>query len=196
MSDQPVPSEQLQQLVEQLAQQQQLIEELYRARTDTIPAVTQAPSVPHDLPVHPTYDWVPSQVLASMMPTLEQPIFSSMLAAMERKQLIVCYPAMQGLKYAPPAPVPQAAQRFNRGPVAEDTILHNLQYTLSAILRPLDVLGHMLHLILPPEQLERIFLVLNNVRTLVLHTGGYEQPSQPVGFAHGQSDISSAYGRP
>ena len=88
MSNQPVPSDQLQALVEQIAQQQQLIKELYHACTDPTPVAPPTVSVPHDLLVHLTYDWTPSQVLASMMPTLEQSIFTSTLAAKERKQLI------------------------------------------------------------------------------------------------------------
>ncbi|KAI9261608.1 hypothetical protein BDA99DRAFT_560467 [Phascolomyces articulosus] len=140
------------QLTEQVAQQQCLLEELCHVHSDT-QTVSPSTSVPHDLPVRPSFDWVPSPTLVALLPTLKQPsLFDNMLADKES--------------------LPDAAKYFNKGQSAEDTKLHNLQYTLSAVLRPLDVLGHMLLPILLPDQIERIYSTINDIHTLLLHTAG------------------------
>ncbi|KAI9496843.1 hypothetical protein BDB00DRAFT_889729 [Zychaea mexicana] len=104
------------------------------------------------------------------MLTLDQAIFTSTLADEERKTIIERYPPIRTLKYSPPAAVPQADRLFKPGQKAEDAMLRQLQYTLSAVLRPLDVLGHTLLPILPNEHINRVFATINDVHTLVLHT--------------------------
>ncbi|KAI7847850.1 hypothetical protein BDC45DRAFT_419069, partial [Circinella umbellata] len=120
----------------------------------------------------PSFDWTPSPTLIQLMPTLEQATFTSTLAAEERIQVIERYPPLHGFTYKAPAPVPEAARLFTKRQAAEDASLRNFQYNLSAVLRPLDVLGYMLLPILPPDQVERIFATLNDVRTLILHAEG------------------------
>ena len=151
MSDQSMnPDTQIQQLVEQVARQQQLLEDLYQARTDSV-VHPPVPQVPHDLPVRPSFDWTPSPTLIQLMPTLEQATFTNTLAAEERIQVIERYPPLHGFTYKAPAPVPEAARLFTKRQAAEDASLRNFQYNLSAVLRPLDVLGHMLLPILQPD---------------------------------------------
>ncbi|KAI9278992.1 hypothetical protein BDA99DRAFT_531722 [Phascolomyces articulosus] len=140
------------QLTEQVAQQQRLLEELCRVCSDA-QTVLPGASVPHDLPVQPSFDWVPSPTLVALLPTLQPSLFNNMLADEE-------------------SAIPDAAKYFNKGQSAEDTKLCNLQYTLSAVLRPLDVLGHMLLPILLPDQIECIYSTMNDIRTLLLHTAG------------------------
>ncbi|KAG2217075.1 hypothetical protein INT45_013102 [Circinella minor] len=173
MSDQPMTPDttQIQQLVEQVARQQQLLEDLYQAHADTV-VPPPVPQVPHDLPVRLSFDWSPSPTLVQLMPTLEQATFTSTLAAEERIQVIDRYPPICGFNYKAPAPVPEAARLFSKRQAADDASLHTFQYTLSAVLRPLDVLGHMLLLILQPDQIDHIFAMLNDIRTLILHTEG------------------------
>ncbi|KAI7854794.1 hypothetical protein BDC45DRAFT_440359, partial [Circinella umbellata] len=114
----------------------------------------------------------PSPTLIQLMPTLEQATFTSTLAAEERIQVIERYPSLYGFTYKAPAPVPEVARLFTKRQAAEDASLRNFQYNLSAILRPLDVLDHMLLSILQPDQLERFFGTLNDICTLILHTEG------------------------
>ncbi|KAG2212978.1 hypothetical protein INT45_005486, partial [Circinella minor] len=162
---------QVQQLVEQVTRQQQLIEDLYQACTDPV-APSPVTPVPHDLPVRPSFDWTPSATLTYLMPTLDQSTFTSTLVAEERTQLIERYPPIYGFTYKAPAPVPEAARLFSKRQVTEDNTLRNFQYTLSAVLRPLDVLGYMILPLLPADQVERIFATINDIRTLILHTEG------------------------
>ncbi|KAI9323272.1 hypothetical protein BX666DRAFT_1836895, partial [Dichotomocladium elegans] len=96
----------------------------------------------HDLAVRPSYEWQPDVRFSSLMPTLEQPLFSNTLADDVRKAIIERYPPIQGLCYAPPATVPQEEHLFKPSQKADDAMLRQLQYTISGILRPLDVLGH------------------------------------------------------
>ncbi|KAI9315020.1 hypothetical protein BX666DRAFT_2029255 [Dichotomocladium elegans] len=79
---------------------------------------------------------------------------------------------MAGVSYSPPSTLPEAERHFNRGHKHEDASLRSMQYATSAILRPLDVLAHSLLPMLPPDQIGRIFAIINDVRTLVLHVGG------------------------
>ncbi|KAI7856426.1 hypothetical protein BDC45DRAFT_533848 [Circinella umbellata] len=103
-------------------------------------------------------NWTPSPTLIQLIPTLEQATFTSTLAAEERIQA--------------PARVPEATRLFRKRQAAEDASLDNFQYNLSAVLHPLDVLGHMLLPLLQPDQVEHIFATLNDIRTLILHTEG------------------------
>ena len=68
--------------------------------------------------------------------------------------------------------VPQAERLFKPGQKIKDAMLRQFQYTISAILRLLDVLGHMLLPLLPADQRDRVFMALNDARTLVLHMAG------------------------
>ncbi|KAI7854579.1 hypothetical protein BDC45DRAFT_585235, partial [Circinella umbellata] len=173
MSEQTINPDinQVQQLVEQVTRQQQLIEDLYQARTDSV-APSPVTPVPHHLPVRPSFDWTPSATLTHLMPTLDQSTFTSTLAAEECTQLIERYPPIHGFIYKASAPVPEAARLFSKRQVHEDNTLCNFQYTLSAVLRPLDVLGYMILPLLPADQVERIFATINDIRTLILHTEG------------------------
>ncbi|KAG2213696.1 hypothetical protein INT45_002550 [Circinella minor] len=155
---------QVQQLVDQVPRQQQLVEELYQSRTDRV-APPPVPQVPHNLPMHPSFDWIPSVNLTHLMLTLDQSTFTS-------TQIIKRYPPIHGFTYKPPAPVPDTARLFSKKQAHEDNTLRNFQYTLSAVLCPLDVLAYMLLPLLPVDQIERIFTTINDVRTLVLHAEG------------------------
>ncbi|KAI7856412.1 hypothetical protein BDC45DRAFT_419566, partial [Circinella umbellata] len=117
-------------------------------------------------------NWTPSPTLIQLIPTLEQATFTSTLAAEERIQVIERYPPLHGFTYKAPARVREATCLFRKRQAAEDASLHNFQYNLSAVLHPLDVLGHMLLPLLQPDQVEHIFATLNDIRTLILHTEG------------------------
>ena len=105
----------VQALLEQVAHQQQVIKELSQMRSAASPLIPVTPSVPHDLPVRPSFDWQPGAALAALMPTLDQPLFSSTLLDDECRVIVEHYPAIHTIKYAPPAAVPQAARVFRPG---------------------------------------------------------------------------------
>ncbi|KAI8141141.1 hypothetical protein BJV82DRAFT_519106, partial [Fennellomyces sp. T-0311] len=86
--------------------------------------------------------------------------------------IIKKYPPIRSLKYAPPAAIPQAERLFCPGQKAEDTMLRQLQYALSGIICPLDVLEHMLLPLLPSDHRDRIFLTIHDICTLILNTAG------------------------
>ncbi|KAI9309914.1 hypothetical protein BX666DRAFT_1844837, partial [Dichotomocladium elegans] len=126
----------------------------------------------HDLPTRPRYDWCPTQPLQELIPTLDHLVFGQPLDDEDRKTIVEHYPPMAGVSYSPPSTLPEAERHFNRGHKHEDASLRSMQYATSAILRPLDVLAHSLLPILPPDQIGRIFAIINDVCTLVLHVGG------------------------
>ncbi|KAI8136833.1 hypothetical protein BJV82DRAFT_526379 [Fennellomyces sp. T-0311] len=126
----------------------------------------------HDLLTRPRYDWQPNQLLFELLPSLDQPVFRSPLSDDDWKALVDRYPPVSSVVYQPSAALPQAKSQFKPGHHREDSSLKALQYATSAILRPLDVLAHMLLPLLPQEHYARIFTIINDVRTLVLNAGG------------------------
>ncbi|KAF7720548.1 hypothetical protein EC973_007592 [Apophysomyces ossiformis] len=168
-SSQDATTAQLQELVQQVARQQAVIEQL-------LASSEAAQSVPegtyHNLATRPHYEWQADPALRDLMPTLDRAIFAQTLSDEERKMIIDRYPPLSGLKYSPPATLPQAERHFSRGQKLEDQSLRALQYATSAILRPLDVLGHVLFPLLPVEHRARVFAILNDARTLTLHVAG------------------------
>ncbi|KAI8137333.1 hypothetical protein BJV82DRAFT_492583, partial [Fennellomyces sp. T-0311] len=130
----------------QVAQQQVLIEQLLAAQGAPgaqTPPVSSVMDL-HDLPTRPRYDWLPSLQLCELLPTLEQSIFGMPLSDKDCKALVDRYPSVAGLVYTPPATLPEAEHHFKTGHRHEDGSLRALQYTISAICRPLDVLAHTL----------------------------------------------------
>lgn len=111
-------------------------------------------------------------MLYDKIPTLAAPLFQQTLNEEERKTIIERYPVIHGIKYTPPVPLPDAIRKFSKGQQREDSTLRQLQYTASAILRPFDVLCHSLLPLLPEEQQDRIYTMLNDIGILVLHLCG------------------------
>ncbi|KAG0172929.1 hypothetical protein DFQ29_008186, partial [Apophysomyces sp. BC1021] len=142
----------LEQLTAQVAQQQQLLEQLLaqqvslpeQPRIDNIVSTT---SHIHTLPVRPHFDWTPSEALLYYVPELSTDLFSQVLSDDQKKSIIELYPPLQ-------------------------TLLKNIQYQLSAVFRPLDVLANELYSILPPGHATRIFTILRDTRTLLMHANG------------------------
>ncbi|GAB5588152.1 hypothetical protein Unana1_03052 [Umbelopsis nana] len=132
------------QLIQQLITQQQQQQQLQQPNG----MVSTQPSL-HGLPIRPSYDWQPDPLLYDRIPSLAHPIFYQTLPDDERKAIIECYPAYR-----------------------EDSTLRHLQYLASAILRPFDVLCHTLLPLIPPEQSEHVYAVLNDMRTLILNLCG------------------------
>ena len=125
----------------------------------------------NELPARPSYTWQPSEQLYQYAPTLKCNIFESTLTDDDKRAIIDRYLAVEGIKYTPPATLPEAAKKFSRGQQREDNNLRNIQYVASGILRPLDVMAHAVaqqnH-----EATPRLMAIINDTRLLVLHACG------------------------
>lgn len=131
-----------------------------------------APLPLHSMGTRPHYDWSPSEGLTELM-NLDAPLHTSaLLSDSERKTIIESYPPMAHLDYKAPATIPSAERMMNKGQRYEDNSLKQLQYLLSAVYRPLDILSHEL---VSSEagnpNLERYCTMLRDVRKLLLHVG-------------------------
>ncbi|CAO3692939.1 unnamed protein product [Umbelopsis ramanniana] len=172
-----------QQLQEQLANQQAQIEQQTRqiqallqqqspeSFEQTEVQMSEAPNL-HNLPIRPVYDWTPSPEVAALIPTREQDIFLEPLDQESKKAVIELYPPMNGLRYTPPQRIPTAARKYNKSQLREDDSLQRIQYAISASLRPLDVLVHMLHPSLSEEDMDRVALTIHHTRMLILNSAG------------------------
>lgn len=166
----------IQAMAQQLQQQQILLQQLLQQQQHQQQSTGLSSSVPgsqlHDLPSRPSYEWQPDEHLTARMPTLSLPLFDSTLSNDEKQVIFDRYPPVSRLRYAPPETLPIADQRFNKAQKSQDQTLRQIQYGLSGILRPLDVLGYVLHQSLPQDQLDRVFAILHDLRLLVLHNCG------------------------
>ncbi|GAN11891.1 hypothetical protein MAM1_1210d11514 [Mucor ambiguus] len=97
----------------------------------------------HSVETRPRYDWSPSDALMDLM-ELDTPIIHHAAKPMpdsERKAIIESYPPpMAHLNYRAPVTIPSTERLMNRGQKYEDSALKQLQYLLSAVFRPLDIL--------------------------------------------------------
>ncbi|OAD73657.1 hypothetical protein PHYBLDRAFT_145132 [Phycomyces blakesleeanus NRRL 1555(-)] len=81
---------------------------------DTRPVSAPAPILLHDLPVRQTYEWVPSEKLMSLLPSLQHTLFSQTFTEDEKRSLLDQYPPISGVKYSPPVTLPQATKVFHK----------------------------------------------------------------------------------
>ncbi|KAI9315444.1 hypothetical protein BX666DRAFT_1837975, partial [Dichotomocladium elegans] len=126
----------------------------------------------HSMGIRPHYDWSPSDGLTALM-KLDVPLHTSeLLTDMERKAIIESYPPMAHVDYKAPATIPTAERAMNKGQRHEDSSLRQLQYQLSAVYRPLDILSHELVTCEAGNpNLERYCAMLHDVCKLLLHVG-------------------------
>ncbi|KAG2211367.1 hypothetical protein INT45_010580 [Circinella minor] len=95
----------------------------------------------HSLPVQPSYSWSLSPFLTEVL-SLDSSLFlTTMLTDDERHKTIDQYPNMDNLQYQPPNTIPTATRKMNKYQVKQDMSLKHLQYLLSEVFRPFDVLG-------------------------------------------------------
>lgn len=88
------------------------------------------------------------------------------------------YPDMAGVSYTPPQRLSRAAKKYNKSQIREDDNLQRIQYPISAALRPLDVLAHMLLPLVPTEDVGRVYFAVNDTRLLMLNSAGVVQESR------------------
>ncbi|KAI8580245.1 hypothetical protein K450DRAFT_238825 [Umbelopsis ramanniana AG] len=79
---------------------------------------------------------------------------------------------MAGVRYTPPKRLPLAARKYNKSQICEDDNLQRIQFAISGILRPLDVLAHMLLPLVPSEDVGRVYSAMNDTRLLILNAAG------------------------
>ncbi|KAI8058852.1 hypothetical protein BDF21DRAFT_348655 [Thamnidium elegans] len=95
----------------------------------------------HSLSIRPSYTWSPSEFLSEVL-SLDSPLFpTTMLTDDERRKTIDTYPSIDNLNYQPPNTIPMASRKMNKYQTKQDMSLKRLQYMLSGVFRPLDVLG-------------------------------------------------------
>lgn len=172
-------------LQQQLIETRQLLDQVVAAQQQQadMPSATQdsqmhtnsshlVPSPWHSLGVRPQYDWVPPELLTQCL-QLDQDLFSTsnLLPDDERKRLIEAYPPIRDLEYRAPATLPDAQKRMNKAQQLEDSSLREIQYMLSGVFRPLDILGHELLQATntPADVLQRNLNILFHARTLLSH---------------------------
>ncbi|KAG2222166.1 hypothetical protein INT45_007183 [Circinella minor] len=127
-------------------------------------------SQPHTLPTRPHFDWLPSKELLQLLPELTEDLISHQLSDDQKKSLINNYPVIQGIRFtAPQAILTAASSQFNRAQSREDSTLRHLQYQLSVVFCPFDILANELLQILPQDQLVCFFIILRDTRTLLIH---------------------------
>ncbi|RCH88068.1 hypothetical protein CU097_000681, partial [Rhizopus azygosporus] len=140
--------------------------------TDEDGFVTPCPSPWHSLGIRPQFDWPPPEFLAQGL-QLDRYLFSTehIITDDERRELIKSYPALRNIEYKPPSTLPAAQRCMNKTQQLEDSSLRDLQYFLSGVFRPLDILGNELlqSTNVPPESLGRHLDILNHARTLLIN---------------------------
>jgi hypothetical protein len=105
------------------------------------------------------------------MPSREQ-IILQVLDAETRKNIVEQYPAMAGVRYTPPQRLLLAVRKYNKSQIREDENLQRIQYAISAALRPLDVIAHMLLPLVPSEDVRNAYSAINDTRLLILNSAG------------------------
>lgn len=123
----------------------------------------------HSLETRPDYSWVPSPILTEVL-RLNSSLFQTpVLPDEDRRTMIEKYPGLRGIQYQPPDTIPMAAQKMQKFHTKQDMSLKRLQYLLSAVFRPMDVLGLELSKDTNNGNLQRYLTMLLDCRTLLLN---------------------------
>ena len=170
--------EQMALLQQQLQQQQQ--------QQDTILQLLQQQQQQQQYPAHqpqpmqdsgdnspPTprakYEWTPSNELVTLL-DMDQDLFvGTPLTDKQRASLIDLYPPIAALDYRPPDAVPAAYGHMNESQRSHDASLKSIQYLLSAVFRPLDLLGHQLLTARETNDIQHSLKILHDARALLLN---------------------------
>ncbi|KAI9248588.1 hypothetical protein BDA99DRAFT_446181, partial [Phascolomyces articulosus] len=117
----------------------------------------------------PSYTWSPSPFLSEIL-QLDSSLFpTKMLTDEERKKLIDQYPNIDNLHYQPPDTIPTAARKMNKYQKKQDMSFKRLQYLLSGIFRPLDVLGLEISQEVNNPNVQRYLYMLKDCHALLLN---------------------------
>ncbi|CAO3642050.1 unnamed protein product [Cunninghamella echinulata] len=75
---------------------------------------------------------------------------------------------IDALQYQPPDTIPEAARKMNKSQSRQDMSLKRLQYLLSGVVRPLDVLSHEISEDIDNDKSQRCLNILNDCRELLI----------------------------
>lgn len=96
----------------------------------------------HSIRNRPSYSSSPTPFFTEV-PALDPSTFpTTTLLDDERRKLIDQYPNIEQLQHQLPDTIPSAARKMNKYQSKKDVSLKRLQYLLSDVFRPLDVLGY------------------------------------------------------
>jgi hypothetical protein len=123
----------------------------------------------HSIGVRSTYNWTPSPILSEVL-SLDKVIFAtSALSDDQLAKIIERYPIMKNVQYQPLNTIPDAAHRMKSPEAKQDMSLKRLQYLISSIFRPLDILGHEISPDNEDVNVQRYLTILANCRALLLN---------------------------
>ncbi|KAI7873163.1 uncharacterized protein EV154DRAFT_431167, partial [Mucor mucedo] len=123
----------------------------------------------HSLEIRPSYTWNRSPLLTEKL-SLDSSLFpDTTMRDEERRLLIDKYPGIETVQYQPPESIPSAARRMNKYQAKQDMSLKRLQYLISGVFRPLDVLGLELSLETQNQNVQRYLEMLSDCRSLLLN---------------------------
>ncbi|KAI9271650.1 hypothetical protein BDA99DRAFT_545887 [Phascolomyces articulosus] len=149
-----------------VAMQQRIVQlEQMLAQTASQSSTEQQPSDNSTTLLHLVPFSISSEILqldSSLFPT-------KMLTDEERKKLIDQYPNIDNLHYQTPDTIPTAARKMNKYQTKQDMSFKRLQYLLSGIFRPLDVLGLEISQEVNNPNVQRYLYMLKDCRALLLN---------------------------
>lgn len=176
----PTLQEQMTLLQQQLQQQQQQQAAILQLLTQQqqqqqSPAPQSQPMQDSDYTSPPAprakYEWTPSPALVTLMDMDHDLFVGTPLTDKQRASLIDLYPPIAGLDYRPPDAVPEAHVRMNDHQRSHDASLKSIQYLLSAVFRPLDLLAYqLLNQANDSPEIQQSLKTLHDARALLLNT--------------------------
>jgi hypothetical protein len=123
----------------------------------------------HSLETRPSYSWTPPPLLTEVL-QLNSPLFPSvMMSNEEGRKLIDRYPNLEGTQYQPPDTIPLASRKMKPHQSKQDISLKRLQYLISGVFRPMDVLGLEISKDASNKNVQRYLLMLRDCRQLLLN---------------------------
>ena len=175
----PTLQEQMALLQQQLQQQQQqqntilqLLQQQQQQQQQS-PAHQPQPMQDNDDSSPPAprakYEWTPSNELVTLLDMDHDLFVGTPLTDKQRASFIDLYPPIAALDYRPPDAVPAAYGRMNESQRSHDASLKSIQYLLSAVFRPLDLLGHQLLNAQETNDIQHSLKTLHDARTLLLN---------------------------
>ncbi|KAI8324615.1 hypothetical protein EDC96DRAFT_426190, partial [Choanephora cucurbitarum] len=124
----------------------------------------------HSFGVRPRFDWTPDLLVQDQF-SLDRDLFNNeVLSDQARGDLIDKYPPIRQLNYQPPLTMPEAKRRMNNSQAKEDATLKHIQYLLSGVFRPLDILAsEVCTNDLPTDHSQHFIEIINDLRSLMLN---------------------------
>ncbi|KAI8354687.1 hypothetical protein BD560DRAFT_336184, partial [Blakeslea trispora] len=123
----------------------------------------------HSLEVRPSFNWTPSPFLSEAL-GLNSPLFTSTsLTDDEKSSIVERYPPIDKVQYQPPSTLPIAAKNMSKYQSKQDMALKRLQYVVSGVSRPLNVLELEISKASDDTHVQQYLYMLANCRTLLLN---------------------------